>query len=258
MQIGVMGPKGRMGRAILAVLKDDPFVSGTRGLVRAADPDAGSVVDGTPFFGPSETFWQGLTAVIDFTQAEATLAAATQAKANGVAHIVGTTGLTSHQEAALIDASGGNRTVYAPNMALGVNLLLALVEQAAAALDLDWDIEVVEMHHRHKKDAPSGTALGLGRAAARGRGVALDTVQRLERAGDVGARPEGEIGFATLRGGDIVGDHSVHFATTGECLTLSHRATDRSIFARGAVRAAKWASDKPAGFYTMRDVLGLG
>ncbi|MCG8358830.1 MAG: 4-hydroxy-tetrahydrodipicolinate reductase, partial [Kiloniellales bacterium] len=136
-------------------------------------------------------------------------------------------------------------------------LLMALVERTAAALDPDYDIEVGEMHHKHKVDAPSGTALGLGRAAAAGRGVDLDTVAARARDGQTGARRPGDIGFAVLRGGDVVGDHSVVFATEGECLELTHKASSRAIYARGAIKAALWARDKGPGLHTMKDVLGL-
>jgi 4-hydroxy-tetrahydrodipicolinate reductase len=142
-------------------------------------------------------------------------------------------------------------------MSLGVNLLLRLVTQVARSLDSDWDIEIVEMHHRAKVDAPSGTALALGKAAAEGRGVSLDRVAARGRDGMTGARRRGDIGFAVFRGGDVVGEHSVVFAADGERVEITHKATSREIFARGAIRAALWAQDKPPGFYSMADVLGL-
>ncbi|MEE8214532.1 MAG: 4-hydroxy-tetrahydrodipicolinate reductase, partial [Alphaproteobacteria bacterium] len=147
--------------------------------------------------------------------------------------------------------------VQAANFSVGVNLAMALVQQTARLLDADFDIEVVEMHHRHKVDAPSGTALGLGRAAAKGRGVELDAVSERGRDGITGARQPGAIGFASLRGGDVVGEHSVVFAGPAERLEIIHKAGGREIFARGAVRAARWAADKPAGLYSMADVLGF-
>jgi 4-hydroxy-tetrahydrodipicolinate reductase len=147
--------------------------------------------------------------------------------------------------------------VQAANMSLGVNLMLALVAQVSAALGPDFDIEILEMHHRHKVDAPSGTALALGRSAAAGRGVALEAVAQRVRDGVTGPRRAGDIGFATLRGGDVAGEHSVIFAGEGERLELTHKAGTREIFARGAVRAALWCRDRPPGRYTMRDVLGL-
>ena len=147
--------------------------------------------------------------------------------------------------------------VSAPNMSLGVNLLLKLTELAAAALDADYDIEVFEAHHRNKKDAPSGTALALGRAAAVGRNVSLDDVSDVARHGNTGARRRGAIGFSVFRGGDVVGDHTVTFAGIGERIELTHRASDRMAFARGAVQAARWLASRPAGLYSMQDVLGL-
>ncbi|MDE0718355.1 MAG: 4-hydroxy-tetrahydrodipicolinate reductase, partial [Rhodospirillaceae bacterium] len=161
------------------------------------------------------------------------------------------------QTAALEAAAATVPVVYAPNMSLGVNLLFAVTERVAAALGDDWDVEIVEMHHRHKADAPSGTALGFGRAAARGRGVALDAVADRGRDGVTGARRPGDIGFAVLRGGDVAGEHSVVFATEAERIALTHKAGSRAIFARGAVRAARWAAGREPGLYDMADVLGL-
>jgi len=178
------------------------------------------------------------------------------AQANA-AHIIGTTGLTAEHEAALELASRHCQVVYAPNMSVGVNLLLALTEKVAAVLGDDYDIEVVEMHHRHKVDAPSGTALGLGKAAAKGREIAHGEAAVYAREGHTGARPAGKIGYATLRGGDVVGEHTVIFAGDGERIEIGHRASDRKIFAAGAIRAAIWARKQDYGLYSMRDVLGL-
>ena len=171
--------------------------------------------------------------------------------------VVGTTGLNPAQQASIAQAATHTPIIQSPNMSVGVNLLLALVEQVARTLGEDYDIDVLEMHHRHKVDAPSGTALGLGHAAAAGRGVALEDVWRKSRDGHTGARPAGEIGFATLRGGDVIGDHTVMFAGDGERIELTHKASGRGIYAKGAVRAALWARDKTPGLYSMRDVLGL-
>jgi 4-hydroxy-tetrahydrodipicolinate reductase len=171
--------------------------------------------------------------------------------------VIGTTGLTPEDEQAIRDAASRAPVVFAANFSLGVNLMQVLVEQAARALGPDYDIEIVEMHHRHKVDSPSGTALALGRSAAKGRSVQLDQVWRKSRDGQVGARPRGEIGFATLRGGDVVGDHSVIFAADGERFEITHKASTRAVFANGAVRAALWVADKPPGFYSMKDVLGI-
>jgi 4-hydroxy-tetrahydrodipicolinate reductase len=176
---------------------------------------------------------------------------------HGKALVIGTTGLAPAETAAIEGFARQTPIVWAPNMSLGVNLLLGLVEQVAASLGPDWDIEIVEMHHRNKVDAPSGTALGLGRAAAKGRGVVLDEVAVRSRDGLTGAREAGTIGFATLRGGDVIGDHTVVFAGNSERVELTHKATDRRVFAKGAVRAALWLRGKPAGLYGMKDVLGL-
>ncbi|NNG04613.1 MAG: 4-hydroxy-tetrahydrodipicolinate reductase [Inquilinus sp.] len=196
-------------------------------------------------------------AVIDFTVPEATARYAALAAQGKTVHVVGTTGLGADQESELEKAARHTPVVYAPNMSLAVNLLFALVEQVAAKLDDDFDIEIVEMHHRQKVDAPSGTALGLGRAAAAGRGVPLAERAVRGRDGKTGPRGKGDIGFAALRGGDVVGDHSVVCAGPGERLELTHRAAGREIYARGAVHAARWAYGKPPGLYTMQDVLGL-
>jgi 4-hydroxy-tetrahydrodipicolinate reductase len=196
-------------------------------------------------------------AVIDFTVPAATRRHAELAAQAELVYVVGTTGLTAEDQAVIDKAAIQTVVVQAANMSLGVNLLQLITEQVARALDADYDIEIVEMHHRHKIDAPSGTAYMLGEAAARGRNVALKDVARTAREGQVGARPRGEIGFATLRGGDVAGEHSVIFATEGEQIVLTHKATSREVFAKGAVKAALWGRGRPAGLYTMRDVLGL-
>ncbi len=171
--------------------------------------------------------------------------------------MIGTTGL-SDEDHAKIDAAARHAVVIqAGNMSLGVNLLLSLTRKVAAALDADWDIEVIEAHHNNKVDAPSGTALMLGEAAAEGRGIPLDAARTPARDGITGARERGTIGFSSIRGGDIVGEHDVLFAGRGERITLRHVATDRAIFARGALKAALWGLDQKPGRYTMADVLGL-
>ena len=171
--------------------------------------------------------------------------------------VIGTTGLDPQQTTAIHEAAKRIPILWAANMSLGINILLALVEKTAAMLDPAYDIEVLEMHHRHKIDAPSGTALALGRAAAAGRQVKLEEVWRKSRDGHTGARPSGEIGFATLRGGEEVGVHTVMFAAAGERLELSHRAFSRETYASGAVRSALWLQGKSPGLYGMKDVLGL-
>jgi 4-hydroxy-tetrahydrodipicolinate reductase len=195
--------------------------------------------------------------VIDFTTPAATVEFAALAAQARAVHVIGTTGL-SDEDSAKLDAAGRHAVIIqAGNMSLGVNLLVQLTKQVAAALDEDFDIEVVEAHHRHKVDAPSGTALMLGEAAAEGRGVALTDVREAGRDGITGARTRGDIGFSAIRGGDIVGEHDVIFAADGERIVLRHLATDRRIFARGALKAARWGLDKGPGRYDMLDVLGL-
>lgn len=195
--------------------------------------------------------------LIDFTSPASTTATAKLAAEQQVAYVIGTTGFSPEEEAEIAEAAKRIAIVKAGNMSLGVNLLVDLVEQVARALDPDFDIEIVEMHHKHKVDAPSGTALMLGAAAAKGREVALDAAAVRVRDGHTGVRQRGTIGFQSLRGGDVVGDHTVIFAGNGERIEVTHKASNRSVFASGAVKAALWAKGRQAGLYSMRDVLGL-
>jgi 4-hydroxy-tetrahydrodipicolinate reductase len=195
--------------------------------------------------------------VLDFTAPAASLGFAELAAQARIVHVIGTTGWADGEEEPLLAAARHARIVKSGNMSLGVNLLAALVRKAATALDADFDIEVLEMHHKHKVDAPSGTALLLGEAAAAGRGIGLDDHAVRTRDGITGARTPGDIGFATLRGGSVIGEHSVVFAGEGERIELTHKAEDRQLFARGAVKAALWGFDQKPGFYSMADVLGL-
>ena len=196
-------------------------------------------------------------AVLDFTTPAATLDHARLAADRGGVLVIGTTGIDAAQANELEVAATAAAIVWAANMSVGINLLLGLTEKVAALLDESTDIEIVEMHHRHKVDAPSGTSLALGRAAAAGRGVAFDSVALRTRDGVIGPRPAGAIGFSNIRGGDVVGDHSVIFASAGERIELTHRASDRAIYAQGALRAARWARGRAPGLYSMKDVLGL-
>ncbi|WCR19812.1 4-hydroxy-tetrahydrodipicolinate reductase [Paracoccus alcaliphilus] len=196
-------------------------------------------------------------AVIDFTTPMATLAYAELTAQARAVHVIGTTGFDEEDLQQLTASARHAPIIRAGNMSLGVNLLVSLTRKVAAALGEDWDIEIVESHHRHKVDAPSGTALMLGEAAAEGRGATLGELRTPARDGITGARPTGSIGFAAIRGGDIVGEHDVIFASQGERLILRHIANDRALFARGAIRAALWGQDKGPGEYDMADVLGL-
>jgi len=194
---------------------------------------------------------------IDFSAPDATRIAAKAAASGNKAAVIGTTGLSAADESALSELARVAPVVVAANFSLGVNLVLGLARQAARALE-PWDAEVVEIHHGKKRDAPSGTALAIANAIAAGRQVSYDAVKRHTRDGDVGPRPSGEIGVASVRGGDVVGEHVAYFFGDGERIEIAHRATSRSIFAVGALRAAEWVVGKPPGRYTMLDVLGLG
>jgi 4-hydroxy-tetrahydrodipicolinate reductase len=238
-----------MGRAVTAVVEADPALQLAARYDRA---DAEGLM-------AREAACRAADIVIDFTTPEATVDLAEACAASASPRLVlGATGLGDEHKARLAKAAEQVAIVYAGNYSLGLNLLIGMVRQAAAALPAqDWDIEVFEAHHKRKVDAPSGTALMLGQAAARGRDVALETVQRRARDGITNARPTGEIGFSVMRGGGIVGEHSVTFAAEDEILTFSHSARDRSLFARGAVAAARWVAGRPPGLYDMQDVLGL-
>jgi 4-hydroxy-tetrahydrodipicolinate reductase len=264
-KIAITGAAGRMGQMLIrAILSTESCVlsgalerSGAAVLGLDAGELLGGVRTGVMITDDLHKAFADADAVIDFTTPAATRDFSAYAAAHKIAHIVGTTGLSDEDKTALRVAAKDTVVVQSGNMSLGVNLLAALVEQVARALDTGFDIEILEMHHRHKVDAPSGTALMLGEAAAAGRKVSLQKQSVRVRNGHTGARKSGDIGFATLRGGSVVGDHSVLFAGQSERITLSHHAEDRAIFAHGALKAALWAHKKPAGFYSMRDVLGL-
>ena len=265
LRIGVYGVLGRMGQMLLKMLAQAPGVLVVGGTERKGSPALGmdlGALAGTDPFGitvnddPAGLF-ESADVVIDFTNPSATALHAGFAARNGTAHVIGTTGLDSDQQAAVARAAQKAPIVMASNMSLGVNLLEQVIEQVARILDTDWDIEIVEMHHRKKVDAPSGTALLLGQAAAEGRGISLATCSERGRDGLTGARGHGKIGFASLRGGTVAGDHDVIFAGPEEMITLAHRAENRMIFARGAVRAALWLVHQKPGRYTMPQVLGL-
>jgi 4-hydroxy-tetrahydrodipicolinate reductase len=265
LRVVVAGAGGRMGQALVRAVADNPD---TR-LVGACDRDGAEVLgrdcgvisglgeNGIVITGDPLPLFAAADAVLDFTAPEASLAHAELTAQARLVHVIGTTGFAPEHEEKLRAAARHARIVKSGNMSLGVNLLAALVRRAAAALGPEFDLEVLEMHHRNKVDAPSGTALLLGQAAAEGRGVDLNEAAVRVRDGHTGARQEGTIGFATLRGGSVVGEHTVILAGEGERIELTHRAQDRSIFARGALKAALWGFDKKPGLYTMADVLGL-
>ena len=265
MRLVVAGAGGRMGRMLIAAVAGAPGCRLQAAVERPGSNLVGQDAGGLAGLGPLGipvgddllAALEGADGVLDFTTPEASLALAEAAASRGLVHVVGTTGLSAADMAELRRAAARARIVQSGNMSLGVNVLAGLVRRAARALGPGWDIEIVEMHHRMKVDAPSGTALLLGEAAAEGR--AIDLAQRSERGrdGHTGARAEGAIGFASLRGGTVVGEHSVVLAGPGERLELGHRAEDRGVFARGAVAAALWARERPPGLYGMADVLGL-
>ncbi|MGD9293583.1 MAG: 4-hydroxy-tetrahydrodipicolinate reductase [Roseobacter sp.] len=265
MKIAVMGVSGRMGRMLVETIDDigDVVLSGA--VERPGHPwigkDLGEVLGAAPrgvIVGEDARAALGdAEAVIDFTSPSGTVATAAAVADAGAIHIIGTTGMTPEDIGLLDKAAESATIVRAGNMSLGVNLLVQITRRVAAALDDDFDIEVIEAHHNKKVDAPSGTALMLGEAAAEGRGVALTDVAERGRDGITGARRRGDIGFAAIRGGDIIGEHDVMFAAAGERIILRHVASDRSVFARGAVKAALWARGRAPGAYDMTDVLGL-
>lgn len=256
--VTVLGPSGRMGHAIVnaAAGRADVRVAATlhrsdaapRATALGPEVIATSLIDRALAAAP---------VYIDFTTPAATAAVARAARAKKIAAVVGTTGLTTEAEAALDALAEVAPVVGAPNFSVGVNLLIGLCAMAARTLGTTWDAEIVELHHKAKRDAPSGTALGLARAIAAARDQDLAAVGRYARVGDVGARPAGEIGAVAVRGGDVVGEHTAFFFGAGERVELSHRATDRAIFAHGALRAAVWAVGQRPGRYDMLDVLGM-
>lgn len=267
MRLVVVGAGGRMGQALVRAIHDMEGVTVAAAVERPGSPHLGRDVGELAGVGPLGVTigddplpaFAAADGVLDFTSPAATVAFSGYAAQAGVVHVVGTTGCSSADDDRIAAAARHTAIVKSGNMSLGVNLLAVLVEQAARALDpADFDIEVLEMHHRNKVDAPSGTALLLGAAAARGREADLASEAVRVRDGHTGPRRAGSIGFATLRGGSVVGDHSVILAGTGERIVLSHHAEDRVIFALGAIKAALWARGRRPGLYSMRDVLGLG
>lgn len=265
MRLAVAGAAGRMGRTLIRAIAE----SGGQAVLAAAIEGPASVhlgsdaslLAGLPSSGVTITGIDGLSGAIDglldFTVPAASVAFAAQAAKHGFVHVIGSTGFDAAQDAAIAEAASKAIIVKSGNMSLGVNLLAQLVRQAAKALDPSFDIEIVEMHHRAKVDAPSGTALLLGEAAAAARNTALADLSVIGRAGLSGDRAEGTIGFASLRGGTVAGDHQVIFAADGERIELGHRAEDRAIFANGAVTAALWLAGRAPGRYSMSEVLGL-
>ena len=252
MRAGIAGISGRMGTLLADEVRAAGMVLvGGTSRKPALASDVAHFVDVTALAAACDV-------LIDFTYAGTVIGHAQAVAAGGCAWVLGTSGLSAADEAAVVVAAQKIAVVYAPNFSPGVNLAIALAERMAAALPADvYDAEIVEMHHRQKVDAPSGTAIGLGRAVARGRGVKLEDVMESGRNGHVGTRKPGAIGFAALRGGQVVGEHTLIFAAGTEHIELTHRAYDRRAFATGAIRAALWARGQKPGLYSMMDVLGM-
>ena len=265
MRLIVAGAGGRMGRTLIHAIAAAQGVTlagavdapGSAVIGRDAGELAGLGANGVTVGTDAEALLAKADGLLDFTIPAATVAYAELVSRTGGVHVIGTTGLTGENEKLIAEAAKRAVIVKSGNMSMGVNLLVALTKRVAKTLDEDFDIEVLEMHHNKKVDAPSGTALMLGQAAADGRGISLAQRSERGRDGHTGARTPGDIGFASLRGGTVVGDHSVIFAGPAERIELVHKAEDRMIFARGAVRAALWARGQKPGLYTMADVLGL-
>lgn len=265
MKIAIAGAAGRMGRVLTRIVHETEGLEVAGGIEPKGSSSIGADMGELAQIGPLGikitdeplALFTKVEGLIDFTVPKATLALAELSAQARIVHVIGTTGIDQDGEAKIKAAARHARIVKSGNMSLGVNLLAALVRKVAATLGPDFDIEVLEMHHKHKIDAPSGTALLLGQAAAEGRKIDLASSSVRSRDGHTGARPEGHIGFATLRGGSVVGEHTVMFSGPDERIELTHKAASRDLFARGAARAALWAKDKKPGLYSMADVLGL-
>ena len=264
-RVGITGAAGRMGRTLVEAIANAVGVELSAAVERPASSfvgaDAGELAglgsNGVTIAGELATVIANIDVLIDFSIPDATLANVAECRAAGTAMVIGTTGFTPEQEAEIVTASGSIPVCKASNFSTGVNLCFKLLETAASVLGDDVDIEIVEAHHRHKVDAPSGTALSMGEVVAGALGRDLKEVAVYGREGQTGARDSNTIGFATVRAGDIVGDHTVMFAADGERVEITHKASSRMSFARGAVRAAGWVTDRDPGLYDMQDVLGL-
>jgi 4-hydroxy-tetrahydrodipicolinate reductase len=265
MRVIVVGAGGRMGRTLVRAIADTRDMQVAGALENAGSPllgqDAGALAglgdNGVKLTADAASLLDKADGIIDFTAPAATVSLAELAAEAGKVHVIGTTGLSAGDETKIKNAARTAVIVKSGNMSLGVNLLAALTKRVAMTLDESFDVEILEMHHNRKVDAPSGTALMLGHAAAEGRGIDLDQHSVKSREGHTGAREAGDIGFAALRGGTVVGEHHVIFAGPAERVELTHKAEDRMIFARGALHAARWARGQKPGLYSMMDVLGL-
>ncbi|MDO5692625.1 MAG: 4-hydroxy-tetrahydrodipicolinate reductase [Pseudomonadota bacterium] len=264
LRVAIAGATGRMGQMLIEAVRASGDCALAGALDREDSPalgqDAGAFAgwaSGVPVTADLATGLQGARVLIDFTRPEATMAHLAACRARGVALVIGTTGFSEAQKAEIATAAQDIAIVMAPNMSVGVNVTFKLLEMAAKALATGYDIEVIEAHHRHKVDAPSGTALKMGEVIAEALGRDLGQCAVYERHGHTGERDPSSIGFATIRGGDIVGDHTVLFAGTGERIEISHKAGSRAGYAQGSLRAARFLADKPSGLFDMFDVLDL-
>lgn len=264
-RVGVVGANGRMGRRLIEAAHQGVHTQVGAAFARSGSPlagqDAGSIAGigqiDVPVHGEIGSHSDDFDVLVDFTSIEATMRHLEICRDAGRAIVIGTTGLSDAQKDQLSEAARDIPVVFAPNMSIGINVLLQVLGQVASMLGDDYDVEIIEAHHRHKVDAPSGTALRLGEAVADSLGRDLDRVAIYGREGITGEREAETIGFSTIRGGDVVGDHTVLFAGIGERVEITHKASSRMTFAKGAVRAAQWVADKPAGLYDMSHVLGL-
>lgn len=263
-KIAIAGSSGRMGRTLLEAVTQAPDMQLSAALERTGSPylnkDAGELIGancGTPIVSDFSGALEGCHQLIDFTRPEGTLAHLSACQKAGVKMVIGTTGFSIEEKAHLKAAAKDIAIVFAPNMSVGVNVTFKLLEIAAKVLNEGYDIEIIEAHHRHKVDAPSGTALRMGEVIAETLGRDLSKVAVYGREGVTGERNPETIGFATIRAGDIVGDHTALFAGIGECVEISHKASSRMTFAMGALRAVRFLADKPNGLFDMQDVLGL-
>ena len=257
MKLAVAGAGGRMGRTLIEAIHDDGALSLAAALEVAGSPAVGREIEKVRIGSDVDAALAACDVLIDFTRPEGTLKHLNACLKHSRAIVIGTTGFSDSQRKMIAEAAKRIPIMMSPNFAVGVNVLFKVAETAARALGDGYDVEIVEAHHRHKVDAPSGTALKLGEVVASALGRKLSTVEKHGRHGDTGERPVKEIGFHALRGGDMVGDHTVLFAGTGERLELTVRSQSRMTYASGAVRAAKWLRKRPAGLYDMFDVLGL-
>lgn len=263
MRIGVTGIAGRMGRSIAGLVDNDSIVQLSSGLVRSGNNydghDIGEFLgkesSGKVITSNIDDFFNNCDAVIDFSSPMLSMECAKKASEYNKILVCGTTGFSEEDKKNLALLAKSCVIIWSSNMSIGVNILMSLTEQVASILRDDYDIEIVEMHHKDKLDSPSGTALSLGAAAAKGRSVDIQQAGQMSRVGTDNKRQKGQIGFASMRGGDVVGDHTVIFAGSGERVELTHKASDRNVFASGAIRAAIWGSNRDPGFYFMKDVL---